>query len=54
MFMCPRRKGRSWNLPKKGTFVGYSENSKAFKIYVPRQHSIETYRDAIVYEDVAF
>jgi hypothetical protein len=26
---------------KKGVFVGYSENSKAYKIYLPGQKQIE-------------
>jgi hypothetical protein len=25
----------------KGTFVGYNETLKAYKIYVPRQHQIK-------------
>ena len=30
---------------KKGVFVGYSENSKAYRIYVPGQRQIEVSRD---------
>jgi hypothetical protein len=26
---------------KKGIFVGYSDSSKAYKIYIPEQHKIE-------------
>ena len=30
---------------KKGTFVGYSETSKAYRIYVPSQREVEiTYK----------
>lgn len=39
---------------KKGTVVGYSENSKAFMVYVPSQRYIETYRDVIFDEDIDF
>ena len=39
---------------KKGTFVGYSESSKAYRIYVPRQRYIEVSRDVIFHEDVVF
>jgi len=29
----------------KGTFVGYSDTSKAYRIYIPRQRQIEVSRD---------
>ena len=32
---------------KKGIFVGYSENSKGYRVYVPRQRSVEINRDVI-------
>jgi hypothetical protein len=38
---------------KKGIFVGYCEVSKAFKIYIPGYHHIETNRDVKFNEDVA-
>ena len=39
---------------KKGTFVGYSETSKDFRIYVPGQRYIEVSRDVTFDEEVAF
>jgi hypothetical protein len=39
---------------KKGVFVGYSENSKAYRIYVPGQRKIEVSRDVTFHEEAAF
>jgi hypothetical protein len=39
---------------KKGTFVGYSETSKAYRIYVPGKKYIEVSRDATFHEEAAF
>jgi hypothetical protein len=39
---------------RKGFFVGYNENSKAYKIYVPDQKKIEVSRDVIFHDEVAF
>ena len=39
---------------KKGIFVGYSESSKAYRIYVPEQRYIEVSRDVIFHEEVVF
>ena len=39
---------------KKGIFVGYSDSSKAYRIYVPRQRYIEVSRDVIFHEEVVF
>ena len=39
---------------KKGIFVGYSETSKAYRIYVPGQKFIEVSRDVTFHEEVAF
>ena len=39
---------------KKGIFVGYSETSKAYRIYVPGQRQIEVSRDVTFDEDAAF
>jgi hypothetical protein len=39
---------------KNGVFVGYNENSKAYKIYVPGQRQIEVSRDVTFHEEAAF
>jgi hypothetical protein len=39
---------------KKGIFVGYSETSKAFRIYVPSQRHVEVSIDVTCHEDAAF
>jgi hypothetical protein len=39
---------------KKGIFVGYSESSRAYKIYIPEQHKIEFNRDVTFNEKMAF
>ena len=41
-------------LGRKGTFVGYSESSKAYWIYIPGQRQIEVSRDVTFEEEVAF
>jgi hypothetical protein len=39
---------------RKGTFVGYSESSKAYQIYIPGQRQIEVRKDVTFEEEVAF
>jgi hypothetical protein len=39
---------------RKGTFVGYRESSKAYRIYIPGQRQIEVSRDVSFEEEVAF
>jgi hypothetical protein len=39
---------------RKGTFVGYSESSKAYWIYISSQRQIEVSRDVSFEEEVAF
>jgi hypothetical protein len=39
---------------KKGIFVGYSESSKDYRIYIPEQHNIEVSRDVTFNENMAF
>ena len=39
---------------RKGIFVGYSETSKAFRIYIPSFKQIQTSRDVTFNEDEAF
>ena len=38
---------------KKGIFIGYSETTKGYRIYIPRQRTIEISRDVIFEEDTA-
>ena len=39
---------------KKGIFVGYSETSKTYIIYVPGQRFIKVSKDVTFHEEVAF
>jgi transposase InsO family protein len=39
---------------KKGIFVGYSDSSKAYRIYILKQHKIEASRDVTFNEKMAF
>ena len=39
---------------KKGTFVGYSESSKAYRIYVPGETHVEVNQDVTFHEEDAF
>jgi hypothetical protein len=39
---------------RKGTFVGYNESSKAYRIYIPGQRQIEVSRDVAFEEKIAF
>jgi hypothetical protein len=39
---------------RKGTFVGYNESSKAYRIYIPGQRQIEVSRDVTFEEEIAF
>ena len=41
-------------LGKKGIFVGYSDQSKAYRIYIPCFHKIEVSRDVTFDEVAAF
>ena len=38
---------------KKGTFVGYNETSKAYRIYVPGQREVEICHDVTFNKDAA-
>jgi hypothetical protein len=39
---------------KKGTFMGYSETSKSYRIYIPGQKFIEVSRDVTFHEEASF
>jgi hypothetical protein len=39
---------------RKGTFVGYSESSKAYRIYIPGQRQIGVSKDVIFEEEITF
>jgi hypothetical protein len=39
---------------KKGIFVGYSESSKAYIIYIPEQRNVEVNRDVTFNQKMAF
>jgi hypothetical protein len=41
-------------LGKKGFFLGYSENSKGYRIYVPGQRQIEVRKYVTFHEEAAF
>ena len=41
----------SW---KKGTFVGYRETLKDYRIYIPGQHQIDVSHHVTFNEDMAF
>jgi hypothetical protein len=39
---------------RKGTFVGYNESSKDYRIYIPGQRQLEVRRDVIFEEEIDF
>ena len=39
---------------RKGIFVGYTESSKAYRVYIPSFRKIETSRDVTFDEDITF
>lgn len=52
--MSLRTRGQNWILQERGIFVGYSETSKAYRIYVLGFTKIEISRDVTFDEDAAF
>ena len=38
----------------KGIFIGYSDCSKAYRVYIPGQRHIEVSRDVIFHEEAVF
>jgi uncharacterized membrane protein YvbJ len=54
-FYIPKEKRTKLDLSgRKGTFVGYSESSKAYRIYIPGQRQIEVSGDVTFEEEIAF
>lgn len=52
IFMCQRKKGTNWNLQEeKGMFVGYCENYKSYRIYIPSQMKVEISKNVTFDED---
>jgi hypothetical protein len=61
IFGCPvylhvskEKRSKLEPLGRKGTFVGYIESSKAYRIYIPVQRQIEVSKDVTFEEEVAF
>lgn len=53
-FHVPKEKRNKFESSgKKGIFIGYSENSKAYRIYVPSQGDVEVIHDVTFDEDIA-
>lgn len=53
-FHVPKEKRRKLGASgKNGIFVGYSENSKGYRIYVASQKEVETSHDVTFNEDIA-
>ena len=53
IFMCRKRRNKLDASRKKGTFVGYNEISKAYRIYVSGQREVELSHDVTFDEDSA-
>jgi hypothetical protein len=54
-FHVPKEKTTKLDpLGRKGTFVWYSESSKAYRIYIPSQRQIEVRKDVTFEQDIAF
>ena len=51
--MIENKKAKLEPSGKKGTFVGYNESSKAYRIYFPGSRQIEVSRDVIIEEEMA-
>jgi hypothetical protein len=50
----PRTRNKLEPSRKKGIFMGYSDSSKYYRIYIPEQHKIEVSRDVTFNENMAF
>ena len=40
--------------PKKGIFFGYSESSKAYRVYIPKQQKVEVRWDVIFDDTISY
>ena len=49
-----KKRGQLDPSKKKGIFVGYSESSKAYRIYFPGSKNIDISRDATFDEDLSY
>jgi hypothetical protein len=55
MFTSLRKRGQSWTLPdEREYFFGYSDKSKAYRIYILGHRKVEINRDVTFDENVAF
>jgi hypothetical protein len=54
IFTYPKRRSKLDSSERKGTFVGYSESSKAYWIYIPSQRQIEVRKDSVFEEEITF
>jgi hypothetical protein len=55
IFSCTQREEiQAGPSGRKGTFVGYSESSKAYQIYIPGQRQIEISKNVTFEEEIAF
>ena len=55
MFMCQKKRGPKLEPSgKKGLFVGYSDCSKAYRVYILGQRYNEVNRDVIFHEEAVF
>lgn len=51
-FHVPKdRRNKHEGIGRKSMFVGYCEDSKAFRIYIPGQRKVEINRDVMFVED---
>ena len=53
-FKFQKKREPIWNLSARGTFVGYSDTSKEFRIYVPSEKHVEVSQDVTFHEDTSF
>jgi hypothetical protein len=55
LFTTPKEKRTKLDPPEqKGIFVGYSDTSKAYRIYIPSHRKVEISRDVTFDKNAAF